>query len=276
MFIRTRAHTCQYCCTADEAHYQRHKEIAERIRVIYDCCKVTDWTIKPPEATLGGGLIRDDDARLADRDEIDRDSVSKNIPSSRRQKKDAKALTRAAKRPQFITHDDILYVEGVMHRADANSVGDQNGPSSTEEMEEIARNLKYNAHVYNSQGSARELRMFAEIPDAHVDFDSEMKRILEVFRITELLKRNTRNRGLRGKDLKAFQIHVEEIKKFITNDLVLVKRDDLETRMRRAGYLRYTNKTAHSIVEDRYIDMDRRTGGKLKQSPPEEPSVPPK
>ena len=36
--------------------------------------------------------------------------------------------------------------------------------------------------------------------------------------------------------------------------------------MRRAGYLRYTNKTAHSIVEDRYADKDWKTGERLSSN----------
>jgi hypothetical protein len=33
--------------------------------------------------------------------------------------------------------------------------------------------------------------------------------------------------------------------------------------MRRAGYLRYTSKTAYGIVEDRYTDKDWKTGERI-------------
>jgi hypothetical protein len=106
-----------------------------------------------------------------------------------------------------------------------------------------------------------------------LDFDLEMECILDTFRITELLRRNTRNRGLQGKELKMFQTLVEDFKKVVVEDLILVKKDLLEIRMRRAGYLRYTNKTAHAIVEDRYLEKDWKTGEKYSSNASESSDV---
>jgi hypothetical protein len=110
------------------------------------------------------------------------------------------------------------------------------------------------------------LKKFAKIPDMDVDFDAEMERILDTFRITELAKRNFRNRGLHGKELKAFEVLVETFKSVIVEDLVLVKKDAMEVRMRRAGYLRYTNRTGYGIVQDRYTDKDWKTGERITSS----------
>ena len=99
--------------------------------------------------------------------------------------------------------------------------------------------------MYNRQSSRRDLKKFAKIPDVDVDFDAEMERILDTFRITELAKRNFRNRGLQGKELKVFEELIDSFKSLIVEDLVLIKKDSMEVRMRRAGYLRYTNKTGY-------------------------------
>lgn len=264
MFMRLRGHTCHYCHTIDEAHHRRHKKIAEQIRDVYDSCGLADWTIIPSDAE-DRARARDYDKSLGARDETAHSLNTEEAPSSKRERKDAKCLARAAGRARVLGGDEISYVDDVIHASDGISATDGDGPNNTEEMEEIERHLKYNAHVYNG-GERCDLRKFARLADVDVDFDSEIERILDAFRITELLKRNTRNRGLQGKELKAFHSLVEELKKAIVDDLVMVKRDVLEVRMRRAGYLRYTNKTAHSIVEDRYTDKDWKTGEKYAAS----------
>jgi hypothetical protein len=257
MFMRLRSHSCRYCRDIDEAHHRRHKKIAEGIRDVYESCGEVDWSIIP-SGTEERGRSRDFDAGSVQDEEADR-ADSEEAPSSKRERKDAKNLARAASRSRVISQDEIVYVDQVIHSSDGVSSGDDVGPCNTEEMEEIDRHLKFNAHVY-SQGKRRELRTFARVPDVDVDFDSEIERILEAFRVTELLKRNTRNRGLEGRELKTFQLIVVDLKKMLVDDLVSVKRDALEIRMRRAGYLRYTNKTAHGLVEDRYADKDWKTG----------------
>jgi hypothetical protein len=258
MFMRLRSHTCHYCRTIDEAHDRRHKKIVGQIRDVYDSCGV-DWTIIPPENEQRG-RPRAYGTDLAGHSETDCDLTPEDTPSSKRERKDAKSLVRAASRNRVISREEIEQVHAVIHSAEGVSNGDSTGPSSTDELEEIERHLKYNAHVYNTQSDRRALRKFARLPDVDVDFDSEMERIFEVFRITELLQRNTRNRGLQGRELKTFQTFVDDLKKAIVEDLVAVKRDSLEIRMRRAGYMRYANKSAHSIVEDRYTDKDWKTG----------------
>jgi hypothetical protein len=258
MFMRLRSHTCHYCRTIDEAHDRRHKKIAGQIRDVYDSCGV-DWTIIPPE-NEERGRPRVYDTSLAGHDETDCDPTPEDTPSSKRERKDARCLARAASRNRVISREEIEHVDAVIHSAEGVSNGDSIGPSSTDELDEIERHLKYNAHVYNTHSDRRALRKFARLPDVDVDFDSEMERIFEVFRITELLQRNTRNRGLQGKELKTFQTLVDDLKKAIVDDMVAVKRDTLETRMRRAGYMRYANKSAHSIVEDRYTEKDWKTG----------------
>lgn len=90
-----------------------------------------------------------------------------------------------------------------------------------------------------------------------------MNRILDAFRVTELLKRNTNTRGMQGKDLKNFLALVDALKQIVVEDIVQVMRDTAEIRMRRAGYLRYTNRASFDIIKDRYTTKNWKTGGNI-------------
>ncbi|KAJ8112033.1 hypothetical protein OPT61_g5508 [Boeremia exigua] len=253
MFMRNRAHICNYCSAIDEAHYKRHHELVTQLRNIYEGCGETDWTVVPAEP----GDSRDTTTNSLPPEET---------PVSKRDRKDAKCLVRAAGRARVVTQEEIRYVDSILHSAEGVSGGDGGSPANPEEMQLIEEHLRYNANVYNTQSSHRDLKKFAKIPDVDVDFEGEMERVLDTFRITELVKRNLRNRGLQGKELKNFEASVEVFKDAIVEDLVLVRKDMMEIRMRRAGYLRYTNKTAYSIVEDRYTEKDWKTGERITSS----------
>jgi hypothetical protein len=264
MFMRNKSHNCKYCCTIEEAYHRRHKKIAEGLRDVYESCGLTDWIIEPirPEER---GRTRGQDPDWEDGDDTSRMPSTEGMIASKREKKDAKALARAASRSRLISQEEIAHVESILHGADGPS--DENSgritePRNTEEMEEIERHLKYNAHVYNTQTDRRALRRYAQLPDVDVDFDTEIERILEAFRVNELLRMNTRNRGLQGKQLKTFQDLVEMLKQAIVGHLIQAKQVTLETSMRRAGYLRYTNKAAHDKLEDRYTGRNWKTGEK--------------
>lgn len=175
-------------------------------------------------------------------------------------------MTRAANRTKVVTLEEIEYVDSVIHSSEGVASGDGFSPANVEEMQLIEQHLRYNANVYNSHSNRKALKLFAELPQVDVDFESEVDRVLETFRITELVKRNFRNRGLQGKQLKNFDSLVDGFRNAIVEDLVLVRKDLMETRMRRAGYLRYTNKTAYNIVENRYTEKDWKTGERIKSS----------
>ncbi|KAI4705497.1 hypothetical protein J4E81_000379 [Alternaria sp. BMP 2799] len=252
MFMRLRGHTCKYCMGIDEQHYKRHHDIAERLRAVYESCGEIDWNIVPDESELEErGTARD----LGDED----------TPSSKRERKDAKRLARAASRSRVITQEEIRYIDSVVHSAEGITSNDADGPRNPEEIEEIERQLRVGA---DTQVGRKGIRKLAEAPveSLNVDFEAEMDRILETFRINELLRRNTKTKGLQGKELKMFQGLVETFKHAVLEDIVLVKKDTAEVRMRRAGYLRYTSKTAYGIVEERYTGKDWKTGEKFASS----------
>ena len=215
----------------------------------------------PAETETPSGS-RPSDTSLAVQESGDGSVEFEDSQVSKREKKDAKCLARAAGRARFVTQDEISYVNSVLHAAETGLSSDD-GPASLEEMQLIEEHLRYNANVYNRQSSRRDLKKFAKIPDVDVDFDAEMERILDTFRITELAKRNFRHRGLHGKELKVFEELLVTFKSVIVEDLVLIKKDAMEVRMRRAGYLRYTNKTGYGIVQKRYTDKDWKTGERI-------------
>lgn len=163
----------------------------------------------------------------------------------------------------MVTQDEIRYIDSVLHTAESGPAGVSADPANLEELQMIENHLRYNANVFNNHSSRSDLKKFAQIPDVDVDFDGEMGRVLDTFRVTELVQRNLRNRGLQGRELKDFETLVEAFKVAIVEDLVLVKKDMMEIRMRRAGYLRYTNRTAYGIVEDRYTDTNWKTGERI-------------
>ncbi|KAL1798968.1 hypothetical protein ACET3X_003005 [Alternaria dauci] len=259
MFMRLRGHTCKYCMTIDEQHHKRHHDIAERLRAVYEGCGEVDWNIVPDES--------EPEERGRER-EPDDDDDNDDTPSSKRERKDAKRLARAASRSRIITQAEIRYIDSVVHSTQSITSNDADGPRNPEEVEEIERQLRYHAHVYSTQVSQRGLRKLAEAHEdtSDIDIEAEMERILDTFRINGLLRRNTKTRGLQGKELKAFLNLVDGFKQAVLEDIVLFNKDNAESRMRRAGYLRYTNRTAYGIVEERYTDKDWKTGEKFASS----------
>lgn len=209
---------------------------------------------------------RSSDTQTANGETSDRSLTPEETPTSKRERKDAKCLARAASRTKVVTHEEIRYVDSVLHSSEGVTTGDGASPANMEEMQLIEEHLRYNANVYNSHSGRKALKIFAKISEVDVDFESEVERVLDTFRVTELVKRNLRNRGLQGKELRTFENMVDVFRNAIVQDLVLVKKDMMEIRMRRASYLRYTNKTAYSIVKDRYAEKDWKTGERIASS----------
>lgn len=99
----------------------------------------------------------------------------------------------------MVTYEEIQYVDSVLHSFEWVANSDGVSPANVEEMQLIEQHLPYNANSYNSHSSLKALKRFAKILELDVDFDSEVETVLAAFRLTELVKRNFRNRGLQGK-----------------------------------------------------------------------------
>lgn len=255
MFIRLRGHTCAACIGADEGHYKRHQELIERLRSIYDTCGV-DWPVIPSDS-LERGRPRTQGLGVPF-------FPFSNNPASKKARKDNKRIVRAASRPRVVTQEEITYLDSILHLGNTKDDGD--APDNIEEVNEIERNLRYNAETYNRGIKRPCLLVSMRFPDAGVVFNAEVERILGALRIAELRGRNPRNHGLQGRDLKGFENLVSEFKARVVEDLILVKKEEMEVRMRKAAYLRYTHSASHGVVEDRYSDKDRKTGLKLSDA----------
>ncbi|KAL5426545.1 hypothetical protein PMIN04_001860 [Paraphaeosphaeria minitans] len=258
MFMRNRGHTCDICSHIDEHHYKRHFEICEQVRSVYESCG-EQWPLVPEdEEDRGRPMARNPDAF----DNDGRSLTSGDAPMRKRDRKEQKRQVRAASRSKVVSHEDVKYMDSVLHPA-ATQEGTEI-PANPDEIEDIEQHLKYNAQCYNHGQKRSKLREFARIPDADIDFGAEIDRIFEILRVNELLKRNERNRGLRNKELTMFNAVVSELNGLIVNDLVQNKKDELEIRMRRAAFLRYANKTSIDIVGNRYAEKDWKTGEKYR------------
>jgi len=265
--MRNRGHMCASCIGSDEAHHKKHLEICEQLRLVYEINNEDPLllpTVDGPRDQREDGNDHDD-TRPPDTNDGSRSSCADRLSVTKKQRKDAKKLTKAASRPKVIMHDEIEYIGSILHLP-PRAIGIE-GPDNIDEVEEMEKHLRYNANVYTTGIKRSVLTSFANIRDADLDFEQEMDRILNHLKVTDLMKRNTKNRGLRGKSLKTFENLVVNLKLKIVEDLVIVKRDQMETRMRRAGYLRYANRTSFSVVEDRYTAKDWKTGERIV--PPE-------
>jgi hypothetical protein len=254
--MRNRGHMCAACVGGDEAHHKRHLGICEQLRFVYELNGEHFSLIPAVE-----GPRDHDNAKTSDSDDRSRSSSVDSLPITKKLRKDAKKLAKAAGRSKVITYDEIEYVGSILHLL-SSTVG-ADGPDNMREVDEIEKHLRHNANVYNKGVKRSVLSNFANIPDAGLNFEHELGRILDDLKVTDLLKRNTKNRGLQGKELKTFESLVASLTTMIVEDLGMVKRDEMETRMRRAGYSRYANRTSFAIFEDRYANKYRKTGERI-------------
>jgi hypothetical protein len=143
MFMRLRGHTCTYCQSINEAHYKRHHDIAEQLRAVYESCGDVDWTIVPyePEAEERGRAREPGDSS-GGQEEVDRSITPEDTPSSKRERKDAKRLARAATRSRVVTQDEIRYIDSIVHSSEGISSNENEGPRNPEEVEDIERQLR--------------------------------------------------------------------------------------------------------------------------------------
>ncbi|KAF2727625.1 hypothetical protein EJ04DRAFT_557268 [Polyplosphaeria fusca] len=268
MFMRNCSHRCDVCKAMDHAHRKRHMEICEALRDILRLCGLDTCILpaiedrrdqnieegddtRPPEATTNGG------------GGTNAEGASKE---TKRERKERKALVKAALRPKFLTSVELKHIHNVLHPdAEDDSVS---APKSNEEVEEIAQNLQYNAHLFNSAGFKRSaLQSLASIKEANINFEAEMDRILITLNVVHLFNSGAISRRFYGKDLKDFDTKISGLKKMIVDDLVTMKRDQMEMRMRRAGFLRYVSTASYLKIVERHTEQRSwSTGERIRKS----------
>ncbi|KAF2121344.1 hypothetical protein BDV96DRAFT_682593 [Lophiotrema nucula] len=266
------------CHGIDEAHRKRHTGIAELLKLLYELCGLSGSIVSVAifQSGVSQEKTSDEGSRVTEDDE---DRNGHGTPRSggdtdkqkltRRERKDAKNLAKAASRVKVMTCQEVDYVHSVLHpaRDEDNSIG----PESVEEMEDFERNLTYNASVYGSGTKSAVLRSFNKISYTGIDFDAEMERILDDLRLAELVMKNNKREGLMGKELRTFGQKLATFKQLVVGDLLWVKREEMETRMRKAGFLRWTHREGFDLLQERHAEFVWETGERRTPTVDEDP-----
>jgi len=141
--MRLRGHTCAHCLSIDEAHYKRHHDIAEQLRAVYETCGEITWSIVPSESNSNSYERAKECSDSLDADENqDPNYDSGDTPTSKREKKNAKRLARAASRSKVITQHEIKHIDETIHSSQGLTSNDADGPRNAEEVEEIEKQLR--------------------------------------------------------------------------------------------------------------------------------------
>jgi hypothetical protein len=271
LFMRNRGHTCDSCKIIEEAHYKRHQNIAELLRKIREVCGVAGCLIIEVPRSAG------DTASQGPRSASPPDAAIPSPPdgkekengnATKREKKEAKRLEKAASRTRFLTDQEYRYINEVLHPKAQVASDSSPEPMNLEEVHEIERNLRFNASTcYRRNVHTDQMKGYlnnkSPPSEEEIRIKASMDRVCDVFQITLLEKKNEKNRGLQGKEMKEFNKLVVEFRAALLDDYVLVYKDEMEIRMRRAAFLRYTNKGIVDKLLDRYNNRDWKTGLKL-------------
>ena len=141
--MRLRAHTCAHCSSINEAHYKRHHDIAEQLRAVYESSGEINWSIVP------SGSDNDDRGRTKERggslesdENQDFNNDPADMPASKRERKDAKRLARAASRSKVITQEEIRHIDNTIHSSEGLTSNDADGPRNAQEVEDIEAQLR--------------------------------------------------------------------------------------------------------------------------------------
>ena len=139
--MRLRGHTCAPCLSINEVHYRRHHDIAEKLRAVYEICGEITWGIIPSDNDSRERAKECGDIPEADENQ-DPNYDYGDTPTSKREKKEAKRLARAASRSKVITQYEITYIDRIMHSSHGLPSNDSDVPYNAEEVEEIERQLR--------------------------------------------------------------------------------------------------------------------------------------
>jgi len=141
--MRLRGHTCAPCLSIDEVHYKRHHDIAEQLRAVYEICGEITWAIVPSESDNDSRERAKEYGDILEADENqDPNYDYGDTATSKREKKEAKRLARAASRSKVITQYDITHIDEIIHSSHGLPSNDSDGPCNAEEVEEIERQLR--------------------------------------------------------------------------------------------------------------------------------------
>lgn len=262
--MRDRGHTCDICKKVDSAHYKRHKEVFEKVKHLHRLCG-SQWDPKSDSEVVERPHAEMEEPNDAEQKD---NAPQETVRKTKREKKAVKKQQKAAAREKnVVTDKDVDFVAEVLHPKGAPV--ESSDPGSVKDIEEADERLRELALRYLT---GTKWTRSAESHDT-IDFESEMTRIFEAFQISGLVQGNDSTRGLRGKEFSKILSIVADLKNMIVEDLLAVKRDDMEIRMRRAGFVRFVGKSSFDSIETRYEQKDWATGQKipLEERQPELP-----
>ena len=292
-----KSHECFGCATADEMHIKRHREIAHIVQSIrkYD-----------DENTLsmhGSSRRKSNECKAVANSDLDgvSDSLSQlstteQKPLTRKQRKDAKKLTKKAIKLKTdstnITKDEVDFISEAIHQKivtgkGSNFIEDGHSPDADGEMkgvtpEILENNIAFNKFQRNKFYGKRN-RTIEEARIYGLRDSTVCKRALSKTECVMPKKEIKVNLGpVKSLDISIFDrlgipIHVghdnsrkrkDLIKKLavdIQADLDVIEREESETRIREAGFWRFVNRHTLENMRDLHEGFSWSTGELVKQ-----------
>jgi hypothetical protein len=170
----------------------------------------------------------------------------------KKEKKEAKRLERAANREKVTTMQDYEYLDGILHPPVDNRSAIE-AAANLDEVQERENRLRQAAELYvNQMAPLPRIQGKGKSQAGDIDWGNEIGRIFDALGITPLIRKNEKNRGLRGNDLKRFNKLVSKLTDYLIEDFVQIKRDEMEVDMRREAFCRYAGIQAYHTLLQRY------------------------
>ncbi|KAF2020115.1 hypothetical protein BU24DRAFT_477254 [Aaosphaeria arxii CBS 175.79] len=255
MFLLGRTRSCTYCKDIDEDHHQKHLGIAGKLRQIYEMLGL-DTFIIPPDVVQAQQRRPSGETREQEDDKPTDKTKGLSLRPTKKERKEIKKREKAALRPKVVTQDEIEYLGVVLHGT-ADGPVCLNDPTSPGEADDMEKLLAEKAKAYNESGRRGSRRLSDAVLTGAFDFGVEVERILGDLKLPN---GRPKNKGHSGKEQKAFDEEILNLKEAIVDDLLYLKGVQLHTSMRRAAFLRYTNRTSNDIISARHEDWDWKTG----------------
>lgn len=237
---------CFICRASDEAHIARHREILVLLKQIEEAGHITHTLIKEEK----DGSSQSSDPNPA----------QTKTPKRKKSKKAAKKLAKAAARPKITLSADLVHLDKLLHP------GKQVGFVAFDtllqaEANLMNRNASPTTDFINSTDASWSPADPGKIPrvvreKVLAQLDPELiARILDALGVP-----NTRSVVIP----KKVTIIISALEKSIKEDLATVQIEDMGTRIRTLGFLKYAKNSTYNTIVKRNEFRDWRTGEILR------------
>ncbi|KAF2723854.1 hypothetical protein K431DRAFT_344370 [Polychaeton citri CBS 116435] len=213
LFKKGSSQLCMACISSDEAHQKRHRQIAKLLRQlekIREAAAAAPKLINSQQFALPGDTF-----------------------SSKRERKAAKKIEKAAQRPKVVGEEEMRNVCYALH------------PPEDQASEEVERQhllndpaIKSNLPFHRGTARDRHLRIELIANDAKNEFEvpkEEMTRIKTELAVPKLVK------GMTAEERRL----IGEVTTAIKEDLSIIRREEEETMQRKSGFWRWASRKAY-------------------------------